>query len=192
MVKSSKTAKLILDGNEFDLPVMSPTAGPDVLDIRNFMVKLGYLHMTQVLPQLLVAIVLLLLLMVAKENYSSRLSYRSTGRAFALFGGLFSSLYGNLPTPAELEDFENRVTNHTMIHEQMGYLFRGFRRDAHPMAIMTGVVGAMSAFYHDSTDITDPWQREVASIRMIAKMPTIAQWLTSIQLANLSFIPVTI
>ena len=83
-------------------------------------------------------------------------------------------MYGNLPTPAELEDFENRVTNHTMIHEQMGYLFRGFRRDAHPMAIMTGVVGAMSAFYHDSTDITDPWQREVASIRMIAKMPTIA------------------
>jgi citrate synthase len=83
-------------------------------------------------------------------------------------------LYGNLPTPAELEDFENRVTNHTMIHEQMGYLFRGFRRDAHPMAIMTGVVGAMSAFYHDSTDINDPWQREVASIRMIAKMPTIA------------------
>ena len=83
-------------------------------------------------------------------------------------------MYGNLPTPAELEDFENRVTNHTMIHEQMGYLFRGFRRDAHPMAIMTGVVGAMSAFYHDSTDINDPWQREVASIRMIAKMPTIA------------------
>jgi citrate synthase len=61
-----------------------------------------------------------------------------------------------------------------MIHEQMGYLFRGFRRDAHPMAIMTGVVGAMSAFYHDSTDVNDPWQREVASIRMIAKMPTIA------------------
>ena len=83
-------------------------------------------------------------------------------------------LYGELPSPAELEDFESRVTNHTMIHEQMMYLFRGFRRDAHPMAIMTGVVGAMSAFYHDSTDISDPWQREVASIRMIAKMPTIA------------------
>ena len=66
-----------------------------------------------------------------------------------------------------------------MIHEQMGYLFRGFRRDAFAMAIMTGVVGAMSAFYHDSTDINDPWQREVASIRMIAKMPTIAQWHTN-------------
>jgi len=85
-------------------------------------------------------------------------------------------LYGELPSPAQLEDFEARVTNHTMLHEQMVYFFRGFRRDAHPMAIMVGVVGAMSAFYHDSTDISDPWQREVASIRMIAKMPTIAAW----------------
>ena len=86
----------------------------------------------------------------------------------------FLLLYGYLPTGAELEDFEQRVTTHTMLHEQMMYFFRGFRRDAHPMAVMTGVVGAMSAFYHDSTDITDPWQREVASIRLIAKMPTIA------------------
>jgi citrate synthase len=74
----------------------------------------------------------------------------------------------------ELEGFESLVTNHTMLHEQMVNFFRGFRRDAHPMAIMTGVVGAMSAFYHDSTDITDQHQREVASIRLIAKMPTIA------------------
>ena len=86
----------------------------------------------------------------------------------------FLLLYGYLPTGAELEDFEHRVTTHTMLHEQMMYFFRGFRRDAHPMAVMTGVVGAMSAFYHDSTDITDPWQREVASIRLIAKMQTIA------------------
>ncbi len=63
-----------------------------------------------------------------------------------------------------------------MLHEQMTNFFRGFRRDAHPMAVMVGVVGAMSAFYHDSTDISDPWQREVASIRLIAKMPTIAAW----------------
>jgi citrate synthase len=73
-----------------------------------------------------------------------------------------------------LEEFETIVTRHTMIHEQMMYFFRGFRRDAHPMAVMTGVVGAMSAFYHDSTDITDEHQREVASFRLIAKMPTIA------------------
>ena len=83
-------------------------------------------------------------------------------------------LYGELPKAAALEEFENIVTYHTMIHEQMMYFFRGFRRDAHPMAVMTGVVGAMSAFYHDSTDITDEHQREIASFRLIAKMPTIA------------------
>jgi len=85
-------------------------------------------------------------------------------------------LYGELPSAAQLEDFENRVTRHTMLHDQMQYFFRGFRRDAHPMAIVCGIVGAMSAFYHDSTDINDPWQREVASIRMIAKLPTICAW----------------
>ncbi|MEM6679826.1 MAG: citrate synthase, partial [Pseudomonadota bacterium] len=85
-------------------------------------------------------------------------------------------LYGELPSAQQMTDFEARVTKHTMLHEQMVNFFRGFRRDAHPMAIMCGVVGAMSAFYHDSTDITDPWQREVASIRLIAKMPTIAAW----------------
>jgi len=83
-------------------------------------------------------------------------------------------LYGELPTATEIEDFENRVTRHTMVHEQMHYFFRGFRRDSHPMATLVGVVGAMSAFYHDSTDINDPWQREIASVRMIAKLPTIA------------------
>ena len=83
-------------------------------------------------------------------------------------------LYGELPTSSQLNDFENRVTMHTMVHEQMHNLFRGFRRDAHPMAIMVGVVGAMSAFYHDSTDINDQMQREISSIRMIAKVPTIA------------------
>mgnify|MGYP003111549184 FL=1 len=83
-------------------------------------------------------------------------------------------LYGELPSKADLRDFENRGTRHTMVHEQMHYFYRGFRRDAHPMAIVTGVVGAMAAFYHDSTDISDPEQREIASIRMIAKLPTIA------------------
>lgn len=83
-------------------------------------------------------------------------------------------LYGELPTAEQREDFSSRVTYHTMIHDQMQFLFRGFRRDAHPMAIMVGVVGSLSAFYHDSTDITDPHQRMVASLRMIAKLPTIA------------------
>src|SRR4029453_8726717 len=83
-------------------------------------------------------------------------------------------LYGELPTSAQKEEFVKLVTNHTMVHEQMSRFFQGFRRDAHPMAVMTGSVGALSAFYHDVTDITDPAQRMVASIRMIAKMPTLA------------------
>jgi len=83
-------------------------------------------------------------------------------------------LYGELPTKVQKDDFVQRVTYHTMIHEQMNRFFSGFRRDAHPMAVMVGTVGALSAFYHDSTDITDPHQRMVASLRMIAKMPTIA------------------
>src|SRR5690348_10919423 len=83
-------------------------------------------------------------------------------------------LYGELPTAAQKADFDQRVTHHTMVHEQMMRLYTAFRRDAHPMAVMCGVVGPLSAFYHDSTDISDPYQRMVASIRMIAKMPTIA------------------
>ena len=83
-------------------------------------------------------------------------------------------LNGELPNAAEKYKFESTITRHTMVHEQLTYLLRGFRRDAHPMAIMVGVVGALSAFYHDSLDVTDPHQRMVASYRLIAKMPTIA------------------
>jgi citrate synthase len=83
-------------------------------------------------------------------------------------------LYGELPTPAQMKEFDHSITMHTMVHDQMATFFRGFRRDAHPMAVMCGVVGALSAFYHDSTDVNDPRQREIASHRLIAKMPTIA------------------
>jgi citrate synthase len=85
-------------------------------------------------------------------------------------------LYGELPNAKQMAAFERQITYHTMLHEQLNYLFRGFRRDAHPMAVMVGVVGALSAFYHDSTDIADPRQRMIASHRLIAKMPTIAAW----------------
>ena len=85
-------------------------------------------------------------------------------------------LYGELPTPEEKDTFVHSITFHTMVHEQLHKFIDGFRRDAHPMAIMCGIVGALSAFYHDSTDISDPYQRMVASYRMIAKMPTIAAW----------------
>jgi citrate synthase len=83
-------------------------------------------------------------------------------------------LHGDLPKKKELDEFSYTISRHTMLHEQLATFYRGFRRDAHPMAIMCGVVGALSAFYHDSTDITDPQQRLIASHRLIAKMPTIA------------------
>lgn len=83
-------------------------------------------------------------------------------------------LYGELPTAAQKAEFDRSVTYHTMVHEQMNRFFHGFRRDAHPMAIMVASVGALSAFYHNSTDISDPKQRLIASIRMIAKIPTLA------------------
>ncbi len=83
-------------------------------------------------------------------------------------------LHGELPKQDELDEFTYTISRHTMLHEQLATFYRGFRRDAHPMAIMCGVVGALSAFYHDSTDITDPEQRMIASHRLIAKMPTIA------------------
>jgi citrate synthase len=82
-------------------------------------------------------------------------------------------LYGDLPNEAQKKDFVSRVTNHTMVNEQMQFFLRGFRRDAHPMAVMTGLVGALSAFYHDSTDINNPLHREISAIRLIAKMPTL-------------------
>ena len=83
-------------------------------------------------------------------------------------------LYGELPNAAEKNEFVSIVGKHTMVHEQIRTFYNGFRRDAHPMAIMCGVVGALSAFYHDSTDISDPYHRTVAAYRLIAKMPTIA------------------
>src|SRR5690606_36750281 len=83
-------------------------------------------------------------------------------------------LRSSLPSKAELDTFQSTITRHTMVHELLSQFYRGIRRDAHPMAIMSGVVGALSAFYHDSTDITDPHQRMVASHRLIAKMPTLA------------------
>ena len=175
MDDESRTATLTVNGQEHELPMYSPSAGPDVIDIRKLYAQTG--------------------LFTYDPGFTSTASCDSTitfidgNKGELLHRGYpidqlaakshflevcYLLLYGELPSPTELEDFESRVTNHTMIHEQMMYLFRGFRRDAHPMAIMTGVVGAMSAFYHDSTDVSDAWQREVASIRMIAKMPTIA------------------
>ncbi len=175
MADSTKTATLTLEDQTLELPVLSPTLGPDVVDIRKLYAQ-GHIFTYD--PGY-----------TSTASCNSAITYIDGDKGILLHRGYpieqlaekshylevcYLLLYGELPTGSELEDFEARVTNHTMIHEQMMFFFRGFRRDAHPMALMTGVVGAMSAFYHDSTDISDPWQREVATIRMIAKMPTIA------------------
>ncbi len=174
---TTRVATLKVGDQELDLPILSPTAGPDCVDIRNLYGKTG--------------------VFTYDPSYTSTAACESTitfidgDKGELLHRGYpidqlaekshflevcYLLLYGELPSAEQLEDFENRVTMHTMLHEQMQNFFRGFRRDAHPMAVMVGVVGAMSAFYHDSTNISDPWQREVASIRLIAKMPTIAAW----------------
>ena len=175
--QTHRAAKLSIGDKTLDLPIYSGTLGPDVVDIRRlysdggvFTFDPGY---------------------TSTGSCESAITYIDGDKGELLYRGYpieqlaetssflevcYLLLYGELPTAAQMEDFESRVTNHTMLHEQMSYFFRGFRRDAHPMAILCGVMGAMSAFYHDSTDIHDPWQREVASIRLIAKLPTIVAW----------------
>ena len=175
MAGKSKTAKLIIGANEIELPIHSPSAGADVIDVTTLYNKAGVFTYDPGFTSTASCDSTITFI----DGYKGELLHRGypidqLADKSHYLEVCFLLLYGYLPTGAELEDFEHRVTTHTMLHEQMMYFFRGFRRDAHPMAVMTGVVGAMSAFYHDSTDITDPWQREVASIRLIAKMPTIA------------------
>jgi citrate synthase len=170
-----RTATLSLGDKTFDLPVLSPTIGPDVLDIRKLYTDADVFTYDPGFT--------------STAACDSEITYIDGDKGELLYRGYpieelaegsthlevcYLLLYGELPNAAQMADFTQRVTNHSMVHEQMHNFFRGFRRDAHPMATMVGVVGAMSSFYHDSLDITDPWQREVASIRMIAKLPTIA------------------
>ncbi|BBU56874.1 MULTISPECIES: citrate synthase [Mameliella] len=175
MAETSKTATLSIDGKDFELPMHSPTAGPDVIDIRKLYGQAGVFTYDPGFT--------------STASCDSTITFIDGDKGELLHRGYpidqlaskshylevcFLLLYGYLPKADELENFENTITRHTMIHEQMYNFFRGFRRDAHPMAVMVGVVGAMAAFYHDSTDINDPRQREIASHRLIAKMPTIA------------------
>jgi citrate synthase len=175
MADQKKIATLHLDGKEFELPVISPSAGPDVIDIRKLYGQSGAFTYDPGFTSTASCESAITFIDGDKgELWHRGYPIDQLAEKSHFLEVCFLLLYGELPTGPQLEDFESRVTNHTMIHEQMHYFFRGFRRDAHPMATMVGVVGAMSAFYHDSTDISDPWQREVASIRLIAKMPTIA------------------
>ncbi|ABD69525.1 citrate synthase [Rhodoferax ferrireducens T118] len=157
-----------------DLPVYQGTVGPDVIDIRKLYGQTGMFTYD---PGFL-----------STASCQSAITYIDGDKGELLYRGYpieqlatncdfmetcHLLLYGNLPDAAGKEVFTKRVTNHTMVSEQMQFFLRGFRRDAHPMAIMTGLVGALSAFYHDSTDINNPEHREISAIRLIAKMPTL-------------------
>jgi len=172
---TEQSAKLTWGEKTVDLPVKTGTIGPSVIDIgalykntSTFTYDPGF---------------------TSTASCESSITYIDGDEGVLLHRGYpidqlaehgdflevcYLLLYGELPTAAQKKDFDHRVVHHTMVHEQMSRFFTGFRRDAHPMAVMCGCVGALSAFYHDSTDITDPHQRMVASLRMIAKMPTLA------------------
>lgn len=158
-----------------DLPVLAGSLGTEVIDIKALTSNLGYFTHDPGFT--------------ATSSCESKITFIDGDKGVLLHRGYaidelafncdftevaYLLLYGDLPNKDRKAHFENKVTYHTMLHEQLNYLYNGFRRDAHPMAIMVGVVGALSAFYHDSTDITDPEQREIATHRLIAKMPTIA------------------
>ncbi|WP_425039181.1 citrate synthase [Primorskyibacter sp. S187A] len=175
MADTNKNATLTIDGKTFDLPIYSPTVGPDVIDIRKLYGQAGVFTYDPGFTSTAACDSTITFI----DGDKGELLHRGypidqlAGKSHYL-EVCYLLLYGELPSAADLEHFEATITRHTMIHEQMHNFFRGFRRDAHPMAIMVGAVGAMAAFYHDSTDINDERQREVASHRLIAKVPTIA------------------
>lgn len=171
----SDIASLSVNGANNDYKVVSGTLGPQVIDIRKLYAQTGAFTFDPGFT--------------STASCESGLTYIDGDEGILLHRGYpigqlaenssfmevcYLLLNGELPSAVELGDFSRTITRHTMLHEQLATFYRGFRRDAHPMAIMCGVAGALSAFYHDSTDITDPRQRMIASHRLIAKMPTIA------------------
>ncbi|MFZ9501578.1 MAG: citrate synthase [Beijerinckiaceae bacterium] len=171
----TKSAKITIGEKTVDLPVKGGSIGPDVIDIGKLYAQTGAFtydpgFMSTASTESAITYI---------DGDAGVLLYRGYPiEQLAEHGDFLETchllLHGELPTAAQKADFDLRVTRHTMVHEQMARFFQGFRRDAHPMAVMVGCVGAMAAFYHDSTDINDPHQRMVASMRMIAKMPTLA------------------
>lgn len=162
-------------GKTISLPVLDGSVGPSVIDIRKLYAESGYFTYDPGFT--------------STASTESKITYIDGDEGVLLYRGYdiadlaeqstfletcYLLLNGELPNPKQRTDFEQSITMHTMLHEQIHFLFRGFRRDAHPMAVMCGVVGALSAFYHDQTDYDDPRQRMIAQHRLIAKMPTIA------------------
>ena len=169
------TANISIDGKVADYPVHRGSVGPEVIDIRKLYGNTGRFTFDPGFT--------------STASCESKITYIDGDEGVLLYRGYpieqlaeqssflevaHLLLNGNLPNAAENAEFTRNITRHTMIHEQLATFYRGFRRDAHPMAIMCGIVGAMAAFYHDSTDIHDPKQRMIASHRIIAKMPTLA------------------
>jgi citrate synthase len=169
------TATLNVGGKDYSLPVLKGTEGPDVLDVRKLY---GEADVFTYDPGF-----------TSTASCESQITFIDGDKGILLYRGYpidqlaeqssflevcHLLLNGELPTASEYAQFEKNITYHTMLHEQFDRFFSGFRRDAHPMAIMTGAVGALSAFYHDSTNVNDERQREISAHRMIAKMPTIA------------------
>ncbi|ABE40071.1 citrate synthase [Rhodopseudomonas palustris BisB5] len=172
---NNKSATLTVGNNAYDLPILTGTVGPDVVDIGKLYAQAGLFTYDPGFT--------------STASCQSKITYIDGDAGVLEYRGYpieqlaqqgdfletcYLLLYGELPTKAQKEDFDYRVTRHNMVHEQMARFFQGFRRDAHPMAVMVASVGALAAFYHDSTDINDPTQRMIASIRMIAKIPTLA------------------
>jgi citrate synthase len=162
-------------GKTYTLPVLPGTTGPEVIDIRKLYADSGYFTYDPGFT--------------STGSCESKITYIDGDEGILLHRGYaiedlakncnflevcYLLLHGELPSPEQLATFDKTITYHTMVHEQINYFLRGFRRDAHPMAILCGVTGALSSFYHDSTDIEDPKQRMIASHRLIAKLPTIA------------------
>ncbi|GFZ80282.1 citrate synthase [Elstera cyanobacteriorum] len=162
-------------GKSAEFPVLAGSIGPEVIDIRALHPQLGYFTFD---PGFM-----------ATGSCESSITYIDGDEGVLLHRGYkiadlaeqsdflevcYLLLNGELPNAGQKQEFDHAITYHTMVHEQMQFFLRGFRRDAHPMAVMCGLVGAMSAFYHDSTDIHDPQQRMIAAHRLIAKMPTLA------------------
>jgi len=175
MADKATTATLAVEGKTLDLPIRHGTLGPDVVEITKLYGEGGVFTYDPGFT--------------STAACESKITYIDGDEGILLYRGYpieqlaehgdfietsYLLYYGELPNAAQRKEFEHAITHHTMIHEQMSRFYSGFRRDAHPMAVLVGVVGAMSAFYHDSTDINDPKQREIASRRMIAKLPTIA------------------
>lgn len=174
-MENKRVATLTLDdGRSIELPIMSGTLGPDVIDIHSLS-KLGVFTFDPAF--------------FSTASCTSEITFIDGDAGLLYYRGYpieqlaeksdflevcYLLLEGQLPSAAQKADFVHKVTSHTMVHDQMAKFFNGFRRDAHPMAVMVGVVGALSAFYHDSLDINNPEHRDLAAMRLLGKVPTIA------------------